>query len=429
MADGKTGKTLNLTEGNPLKLILLFAIPVFLGRLFQMMYSLIDTKIVGSILGEEALAAVGSVSILYNLLTGIFSGFTLGFSIVTAQNYGSGNEKLLKKNVASSIMLGMMTAVVIIFAVLLFLNPILHAMNVPEEQFCMAHDYIRILVWGMFVTLAYNLCADMLRAIGDSVTPLIFLVIAAVTNIVLDYLFIGGFSMGVSGAACATVLSQLVSAVLCFLRIKSGFPILHISKNDLEWERERMRILLIGGSKSGKSTMGQRLTRAFAAGAPMYYWATMEPTDEEDLARIARHLKDREGWGFETIERGRDLLPALERIDPAGAVLFDSITAQLACEMFGETIDKTAPARAGEELLTVSRYPEHFICTCDDLWRGGGRFDEWTELYRAGLAQICRRLAAEFDVVCEMTAGVPHVWKCDAVAGMPHVWKGELPDA
>ena len=96
MADGKTGKTLNLTEGNPLKLILLFAIPVFLGRLFQMMYSLIDTKIVGSILGEEALAAVGSVSILYNLLTGIFSGFTLGFSIVTAQNYGSGNEKLLK---------------------------------------------------------------------------------------------------------------------------------------------------------------------------------------------------------------------------------------------------------------------------------------------------------------------------------------------
>ena len=116
-----------------------------------------------------------------------------------------------------------------------------------------------------------------------------------------------------------------------------------------------MRILLIGGSKSGKSTMGQRLTRAFAAGAPMYYWATMEPTDEEDLARIARHLKDREGWGFETIERGRDLLPALERIDPAGAVLFDSITAQLACEMFGETIDKTAPVRAGEELLTVSR--------------------------------------------------------------------------
>ena len=110
MADGKTGKTLNLTEGNPLKLILLFAIPVFLGRLFQMMYSLIDTKIVGSILGEEALAAVGSVSILYNLLTGIFSGFTLGFSIVTAQNYGSGNEKLLKKNVASSIILGMMTA-------------------------------------------------------------------------------------------------------------------------------------------------------------------------------------------------------------------------------------------------------------------------------------------------------------------------------
>lgn len=110
------------------------------------------------------------------------------------------------------------------FAVLLFLNPILHAMNVPEEQFCMAHDYIRILVWGMFVTLAYNLCADMLRAIGDSVTPLIFLVIAAVTNIVLDYLFIGGFSMGVSGAACATVLSQLVSSSIMLSAYQVRFP-------------------------------------------------------------------------------------------------------------------------------------------------------------------------------------------------------------
>ena len=190
-----------------------------------------------------------------------------------------------------------------------------------------------------------------------------------------------------------------------------------------------MKMFFSGGCKNGKSSLAEDCARVLAGEGPLYYLATMISTGAEDDARIARHLKEREGWGFETIECGRNLLPALERIDPAGAVLFDSITAQLACEMFGETIDKTAPARAGEELLTVSRYPEHFICTCDDLWRGGGRFDEWTELYRAGLAQICRRLAAEFDVVCEMTAGVPHVWKCDAVAGMPHVWKGELPDA
>lgn len=247
MVKEKTAKNLNLTEGSPLKLILLFAIPVFLGRLFQMMYSLIDTKIVGSILGEQALAAVGSVSILYNLLTGIFSGFTLGFSIVIAQNFGSGNKKLLKKNEASSILLGMITAVVIVFAVLLFLNPILHLMNVPKEQFAMAHDYIRILVWGMFITLAYNLCADMLRAIGDSVTPLIFLIVATVTNIALDYLFIGGCAMGVAGAAYATVLSQLISAVLCFWRIRSGFPILHIAKENFEWDKARMKVLYQNG--------------------------------------------------------------------------------------------------------------------------------------------------------------------------------------
>lgn len=162
----------------------------------------------------------------------------------------------------------------------------------------------------------------------------------------------------------------------------------------------------------------------------MYYWATMEPTDEEDLARIARHLKDREGWGFETIERGRDLLPALERIDPAGAVLFDSITAQLACEMFGETIDKTAPGArrrgaAHREPVSGALYLHlrRSLARRRTLRRVDGAVP------RGAGADLPARLAAEFDVVCEMTAGVPHVWKCDAVAGMPHVWKGELPDA
>ena len=247
MAEKRMGKNLNLTEGNPLKLILLFAIPVFLGRLFQMTYSLVDTKIVGSILGEQALAAVGSVSTLYNLLTGIFSGFTLGFSILIAQNFGAGEEQTLKKNVASSIVLGMATAVVIIFGVVLFLNPILKVMNVPDAQLVMAHDYILILVWGMFITLWYNLCADMLRAIGDSVTPLIFLILATVINIILDYAFIGALGLGVAGAGYATVLSQFLSAVLCLLRIKRSFPVLHIAKEHFLFEKERMGLLYKNG--------------------------------------------------------------------------------------------------------------------------------------------------------------------------------------
>lgn len=226
----KTSKTaLNLTEGRPVKLILLFAIPVFLGNLFQICYSLVDTKIVGSILGETALAAVGSVSVLYTLLTGFFNGLSLGFSVLTARFYGSGEEARLKENVAGSIVLGFSTAAVIITAAAILIRPILTLLNVPPEQMEMALSYITLLVWGMFVTLAYNLCANTLRAIGDSLTPLIFLVIAALTNVALDYLFILVFGMGVRGAAVATLISQLLSVVLCLIRIRQGFPILHLS--------------------------------------------------------------------------------------------------------------------------------------------------------------------------------------------------------
>ena len=248
----KTSKTaLNLTEGRPVKLILLFAIPVFLGNLFQICYSLVDTKIVGRILGETALAAVGSVSVLYTLLTGFFNGLSLGFSVLTARFYGSGEEARLKENVAGSIVLGFSTAAVIITAVAILIRPILTLLNVPPEQMEMALSYITLLVWGMFVTLAYNLCANTLRAIGDSLTPLIFLVIAALTNVALDYLFILGFGMGVRGAAVATLLSQTLSVVLCLIRIRQGFPILHLSREHFALSKDRVLSLYQSGLSMG----------------------------------------------------------------------------------------------------------------------------------------------------------------------------------
>lgn len=242
---------LNLTEGRPLKLILLFAIPVFLGNLFQIFYSLVDTKIVGSILGEEALASVGSVSTLYTLLTGFFNGLSLGFSVITARFYGGGDEKGVKKNVAGSILLGFTTAALIIVLVSIFLEQVLVLLHVPQEQLSMAKSYISVLIWGMFVTLAYNLCANTLRAIGDSVTPLIFLVIAAITNVVLDYLFILYFHMGVRGAAIATLMSQLLSVVLCLLRISKSFPILHITKEDFLLSKKQILSMYESGLSMG----------------------------------------------------------------------------------------------------------------------------------------------------------------------------------
>lgn len=242
---------LDLTEGRPHRVILLFAVPVFLGNLLQLLYGLVDTKIVGSILGEGALAAVGSVSILYTLLTGFFNGLSLGFSVVTARYHGSGDVKGLKENVAGAIVLGFATAAVVIVGTACAIRPILSLLNVPQQQMETALSYITLLVWGMFVTLAYNLCANTLRAIGDAVTPLIFLMISALTNVALDYLFILELDMGVKGAAVATLAAQILSLSLCLLRIWKGFPILHISREDLRLSGERIRSLYESGLSMG----------------------------------------------------------------------------------------------------------------------------------------------------------------------------------
>lgn len=173
-----------------------------------------------------------------------------------------------------------------------------------------------------------------------------------------------------------------------------------------------MKILLIGGSKSGKSHLAQKLCKSLGKDGPLYYWATMQPVDEEDRRRIQNHLKDRAGWGFGTVEKGKDLSAALPGIDPAGTVLFDSLTAYLANEMFGENrLDASACERCISELETVGAYPANFVCVCDDLWRDGESYDAWTESYQKGLARICRNFAAQIDVVCEVTCGLPHCWK------------------
>ena len=252
METKKNVKTvLNLTQGRPIKMVLLFAIPVFFGNLFQILYSLVDTKIVGSILGETALSAVGSVSTLYTLLTGFFNGLSLGFGVLTARYYGSGDEKGLKKNIAGAVLLGFSTAAVIVVCVEIFLTPIIGLLHIGEQQRAFSLDYIRILIGGMLITLSYNLCANMLRAIGDSFTPLIFLVIASITNVILDYTLILEFGLGVKGAAIATVLSQLLSVVLCLLRIYKSFPILHISREDFRISKKQVLSLYESGLSMG----------------------------------------------------------------------------------------------------------------------------------------------------------------------------------
>ena len=170
-----------------------------------------------------------------------------------------------------------------------------------------------------------------------------------------------------------------------------------------------MRILLVGGSKSGKSSLAESITKKLAGEGPCIYWATMEPTDSEDDERIKKHIEDREGLGFLTIERGRDIAEA--GLPENASLLFDSVTALLANEMFGESFDPDAPGRTLADIITLSRKSANFVCVADEIFRDGSVYDETTEAYRRGLAYILRGLAAEFDTVAEVSLRMPKLYK------------------
>ncbi len=244
-------KTKSLTTGTPWKLLLQFSIPILIGQIFQLLYSLFDTKIVGAVLGEAPLSAVGAVSSLYNLLTSFANGLTMGFSILLAFHFGAQNYDRVKKIFASAIELTALITIILTILLMAFLSPIMSFLNIPANQMQMAFDYISVLILGLFITMAYNLCANSLRAIGDSITPLIYLIIASVGNVIMDILFVKYFAWGVAGAAYATVLAQLISVVLCLIHIKRKFTILHVKKDHFVPDKDITTEMLKNGLAMG----------------------------------------------------------------------------------------------------------------------------------------------------------------------------------
>jgi len=236
-----------LTEGNILKGILSFALPLLVGQIFQLFYSLVDVRIVGEILGEHSLASVGATTTLSDLLIGLLNGFTNGLAIVIATFYGAGDEKHLKKALGGTIFFGVLGSLMITVISILTLPAILNFLNVQDNLVREAGQYIRVILAGLICTAFYNICAAILRAVGDSFTPLLFLILASVGNIGLDYLFIGAWGFGVAGAAYATVISQAVSALLCYIYMRRRYPLLRISFEDMLPERELSKKLLTSG--------------------------------------------------------------------------------------------------------------------------------------------------------------------------------------
>lgn len=222
----------DLTSGNPMKIILRFTLPIFIGNVFQQFYNMADTMIVGKFVGNKALAAVGSTGTIMFLIYGFVVGMTAGFSVPIAQKFGAGNIKDMKSAVAGAGILSLIVGLILTGAFILFMKPLLNVMNTPADIYDDAYRYIIIVSAGILAQMLYNLLSSILRAIGNSKLPLIFLIISALLNIFLDLLLIIIFHMGVSGAAYATIISQGIAGILCFFYIVARVPILHLTKEN-----------------------------------------------------------------------------------------------------------------------------------------------------------------------------------------------------
>ena len=224
--------TKDMTTGNPLKIILLFSIPVLLGNLFQQFYNMVDTIIVGRYLGEEALAAVGSTGCLMFLVLGFANGIAQGFGVMVSHAFGAKDYRLLKHYVALSLILTVIVSVILTIPTVAASRQLLLWMHTPENILTMADNYIKVIFGGIIMTMFYNVLSGILRGIGDSKTPLYFLILSSILNIVLDIFLIVTVKLGTAGAAYATIIAQGISAILCFIYMFRKFEILRTSRSD-----------------------------------------------------------------------------------------------------------------------------------------------------------------------------------------------------
>lgn len=244
-------KEINLTKGDPFRVLLKFSIPVILGNLFQLFYTLADSVVVGKTLGANSLAAVGATSIIVYFVLCFINGFTGGFGICLGQRFGAKDEVGMRKSIAASTVLSIIFAVVLTAISCLLAHDILRWMKIPADISQEAYEYMFVILLGTGATVFYNMISNILRALGDSKTPLYFLVFSSILNIFLDILFIIPMKMGVSGAAWATIISQLVSAALSLWMGLRNFPILHLEREDFSDLKGTMIIHLKTGFPMG----------------------------------------------------------------------------------------------------------------------------------------------------------------------------------
>lgn len=236
-----------MTSGKPAFLILTFALPLMIGNVFQQLYTVVDTMVVGKALGVNALAAIGAADWLNWLMLGMIQGITQGFGILMAQEFGAGKYDDLRKTIGSSMTLSLLSSVLLLCAGQMIARPVLELLQTPPEIIGDALLYLRIMYLGVPIVISYNLFATVLRSLGDGKTPLYAMIFAAVVNIALDLLFVLGFGLGIGGAAAATLIAQLFSSLFCLYHIRK-IEILALCRSDFRLQGHRPMSLLMLGS-------------------------------------------------------------------------------------------------------------------------------------------------------------------------------------
>ena len=231
---------IKMTEGNMLKLILLYSLPLLLGNLFQNLYNTIDSLIVGNFIGKNSLAAIGSTGALIHLLVGFFNGFSMGGTVVVSQFFGAGDKKNVQKAVHTMLAITLIAGIGLTGIGLLLSPLLLRMMKVPENVRTEALLYLTIYFSGIIFLIIYNMATGIFRAVGDTKNPLIYLIISSLLNIILDLFFIVGLKRGIGGAAAATVISEAVSALLVLIRLKTTRDDYH-----LEWKKIKIDFVIL----------------------------------------------------------------------------------------------------------------------------------------------------------------------------------------
>ena len=273
----------DMTQGKPVKVLLGFTIPVFIGNVFQQSYNMVDAVVVGKFVGTKALAAVGSTGTIIFLIIGFLLGLTAGFTVLTAQKYGAGKMDEMRQTVGNALILTAVISAVMTAVSMTGMHALLKFMHTPDDIFKDAYAYVMIICGGIFAQALYNILASILRALGNSKVPLYFLILSAMLNIVLDLVFIIVFKLGAPGAAWATIISQGVSGVLCLVYIWKFVPELRMKKEDWYFNRDiavkqisvgipmglQYSITAIGGMmvQSSLNILGSYAVAAFTAGS------------------------------------------------------------------------------------------------------------------------------------------------------------------